>query len=94
MLTAERQKLLVLLGNADEPGATKFVLGLLENGAPPEHLLLDLVAPVQIKVGEYWAANRWSVAQEHAATHISERVVAALSARTPVSQTRGHVVVS
>ncbi|GAA4011624.1 cobalamin-dependent protein [Allokutzneria multivorans] len=94
MLTAERDKLFALLGNADERGATAFVLDLFEDGTPPEDLLLDLVAPVQVKVGDFWATNRWSVAQEHAATHISERVVAALSARTPVSPTRGHVVVS
>ncbi|SDM72998.1 cobalamin B12-binding domain-containing protein [Allokutzneria albata] len=94
MLTAEREKFFALLGDADEPGATRFVLGLFDNGVPPEHLLLDLVAPVQVKVGEYWATNRWSVAKEHAATHISECVVAALSTRTPVPPTRGHVVVS
>ena len=49
-------------------------------GVPAERVLLDLVAPAQAEVGERWARNEWSVAQEHAATHISERVVAAVAA--------------
>ncbi|MFB9902956.1 cobalamin B12-binding domain-containing protein [Allokutzneria oryzae] len=93
-LTEERDTLFALLGEADEHAATDFVIRLLDNGVEPERLLLELVAPVQVRVGEHWAANRWTVAQEHAATHISERVVAALSTRTPVRHSRGHVVVS
>jgi methanogenic corrinoid protein MtbC1 len=57
-------------------------------------VLLDLVAPAQAEVGERWARNEWSVAQEHAATHISERVVAAVAGYVNPRATRGRIVVA
>ncbi|SFF79430.1 Methanogenic corrinoid protein MtbC1 [Actinacidiphila alni] len=81
---------------ADEYAATELVLGALDGGAPAESVLLDVIAAVQGRVGEEWAANRLSVAQEHAATAINERAVTALSlhdaARTEV--TRGRLTVA
>ncbi|MET7683978.1 B12-binding domain-containing protein [Streptomyces sp. NPDC005423] len=80
----------------DEHSATGAVLRALEDGADPESVLLDVIAPVQGQVGLEWAANRLSVAQEHAATAINERVVAALAlhpaARTDPS--RGRITVA
>ncbi|MDX3074049.1 B12-binding domain-containing protein [Streptomyces sp. NPDC088354] len=63
----------------DEYSATEIVLRALDDGIDPESVLLDVIAVVQGKVGEEWAANRISVAQEHAATSINERAVAALA---------------
>ncbi|MFJ8802795.1 B12-binding domain-containing protein [Streptomyces sp. NPDC102487] len=63
----------------DEDAATRTVFGAVEQGLTGEALLLDLVAPVQRKVGEEWAANRITVAQEHAATAINDRATAAIS---------------
>ncbi|NEB77595.1 cobalamin B12-binding domain-containing protein [Streptomyces sp. SID14478] len=81
---------------ANEYAATDVVLRALDDGVDPESVLLDVIAHVQGKVGQEWAANRISVAQEHAATAINERVVGALSlhpaARTPVS--RGRITVA
>ncbi|MFF2520759.1 cobalamin B12-binding domain-containing protein [Streptomyces liangshanensis] len=71
---------------ADEYLATGVVLDALEEGADPESLLLDVIAVVQARVGEEWAANRIGVAQEHAATAINERAVAALSSH-PAART-------
>ncbi len=82
------------LGEADEYAAIDVATGLLEAGVPAERVLLDLVAPAQVEVGERWARNEWSVAQEHAATHISERVVAAVAAYAAPRPTGGRVVVA
>ncbi len=58
----------------------------------PEDILLDVIARVQHKIGTEWAANRITVAQEHAATAINDRVIAALAqhpaSRSPVSAGR------
>ncbi|MFF2063007.1 B12-binding domain-containing protein [Streptomyces sp. NPDC058200] len=70
------------LGHADEEAAVALTLRLLREGVSPEEILLGLVAPAQVAVGVRWACDEWSVAQEHAATHISERAVAALAAAT------------
>ncbi|MEU8391548.1 cobalamin-dependent protein [Micromonospora sp. NPDC048842] len=82
------------LADADEYAATDLAIGLLDSGVPAERVLLDLVAPAQAEVGERWARNEWSVAQEHAATHISEQVVAAVSAHVKPRPTGGRVVVA
>lgn len=68
------------LAHADEAGATALALGLLRSGAAAEDILLRLIAPAQAAVGARWVAAEWSVAQEHAATHVSERVANAVAA--------------
>ncbi|MEU8372782.1 cobalamin-dependent protein [Micromonospora sp. NPDC048894] len=85
---------LACLEEADEYGAIEVATGLLDAGVPAERVLLDLVAPAQVEVGERWARNEWSVAQEHAATHISERVVAAIAGYADPRPTRGRIVVA
>ncbi|MFI6243086.1 B12-binding domain-containing protein [Micromonospora sp. NPDC050795] len=82
------------LADADEYAATDLAIGLLDAGVPAERVLLGLVAPAQAEVGERWARNEWSVAQEHAATHISEQVVAAVSAHARPQPINGRVVVA
>ncbi|MFJ8887922.1 B12-binding domain-containing protein [Streptomyces sp. NPDC102402] len=71
----------------DEHAAAAVVFRALDDGVDPETALLDVIAPVQARVGTEWAANRLGVAQEHAASAIAERVIAALAhhpaVRTP-----------
>ncbi|PRY33683.1 cobalamin-dependent protein [Pseudosporangium ferrugineum] len=83
-----------LVGDGDEYGAIEVVNGLLDAGVPAPRIMLDLIAPTQGRVGELWAANEWSIAREHAATAISERALAAVSARSAARPTRGRVTVA
>ncbi|WP_097977049.1 B12-binding domain-containing protein [Streptomyces sp. gb14] len=80
----------------DEYTATELVLRMLDEGIAPESVLLDVIARVQGRVGEEWAADRMTVAQEHAATAINDRAVATVSlhpaART--TATRGRITVA
>lgn len=82
-LTAAREDYLDRLAAADEEGAVAVVEAALDAGHPVEAVLLDLVAEAQREIGERWAAGRWTVVQEHVATHISERVVGAASRHAP-----------
>ncbi|HEY2206352.1 MAG TPA: cobalamin-dependent protein [Pseudonocardia sp.] len=96
VLAAAREQLWDALVDGDEHAATGTVLGALDEGVRPESVLLDLIAPVQAMVGLEWAANRITVAQEHAATAINDRVIAALG-QHPAAQatvTRGRIVVA
>ncbi|MEX0172789.1 cobalamin B12-binding domain-containing protein [Streptomyces sp. LMG1-1-1.1] len=81
-LAAARRQLWAALEARDEPAATAAVLGAHDAGVPAEDLLLDVIGPAQARVGAEWAAGRIGVAQEHAATAIQDRVVAALAHRT------------
>ncbi|WP_435190295.1 cobalamin B12-binding domain-containing protein [Streptomyces sp. bgisy126] len=80
----------------DEPAAASVVHEALATGVPEETLLLDVLAPVQAKVGVEWAADRITVAQEHAVTAINERIVASLAHRRAggrAAPDRGRVTV-
>ncbi|GAA3861788.1 cobalamin-dependent protein [Saccharothrix violaceirubra] len=90
----DRDELLDALSAADEDAAVALAERLLDAGVPAENVLIDLVADVQTEVGRLWQTNRWTVAQEHAATAISERVIAVVARRMRVDPTRGHVVVA
>lgn len=88
-----------LLWNAvmagDEYAAHDAVAAALEGGMSAESVLLDVVGAVQGRVGAEWATARITVAQEHAATAINERVIAALPFRTSRPPVRhGRITVS
>ncbi|MFW6034300.1 MAG: cobalamin B12-binding domain-containing protein [bacterium] len=94
-LAAVRRRLWDAVAARDEHAAIAAVLGAAAGGVDAESVLLDVIAPVQRRVGTEWAANRISVAQEHAATAINDRAIAAL-ARAPGSRPRerlGAVIV-
>jgi methanogenic corrinoid protein MtbC1 len=84
------------LAASDEAGAVAVAVDALDAGVDPEVVLLDVVAGAQREVGERWAAGEWTVVQEHVATHISERVVAAVAhhAPAPAPTGIGRVVVA
>ncbi|MFC1431510.1 B12-binding domain-containing protein [Streptacidiphilus sp. N1-3] len=67
------------LADMDEYLATDLVDRALDSGLTPQQVLLEVIAPAQARVGREWAAGRFTVAREHAATAISERAIAALS---------------
>ncbi|MET9650760.1 MULTISPECIES: cobalamin-dependent protein [unclassified Streptomyces] len=80
----------------DEHAASAMVHDALDTGVREETLLLEVLAPVQERVGVEWAADRITVAQEHAATAINERIIASLAhrrERAPAQASRGRVTV-
>lgn len=93
-LTLERLWGAVIDGDEYAAGATVF--SALDAGMSPEHVLLEVIAPVQRRIGTEWAANRISVAQEHAATAINDRVIAALAHHSSAQRevTAGRVTVA
>lgn len=83
-----REKLWGAVADCDEYAAVTTIFAALDAGMQPEDILLEVIARVQYKVGTEWAANRITVAQEHAATAINDRVIAAL-AQHPASRSTG-----
>jgi methanogenic corrinoid protein MtbC1 len=84
-----RERLWAAVLEADEFAAATTVFGAVDGGMPPEDVLLDVIASVQRRVGSEWAANRITVAQEHAATAINDRVIAALAHHPACSRADG-----
>ncbi|MGW4379120.1 cobalamin B12-binding domain-containing protein [Kitasatospora sp. NPDC004531] len=94
-----RDRLWTAVLDGDQSTAAALALGALESGLDPEALLLDVIAPVQARIGREWAADRISVVQEHAATAVNDRVVALLSGHPAFvaaepRPTRGRVTVA
>ncbi|MEU3464333.1 cobalamin-dependent protein [Streptomyces sp. NPDC006733] len=90
------QDFFTALADMDEYRATELVQRAADSGLTPQQILLQVIAPAQALVGEEWAAGRFTVAREHAATAISDRAIAALSRHRPaaVRGTRGRVTVA
>ncbi|MGC0418557.1 cobalamin B12-binding domain-containing protein [Embleya sp. AB8] len=83
LVSDELDLFLVHLGRADEVEALTLVRNLLAKGVPGEQVLTDLVLPALRVVGERWATGEWTVAREHAASHVTGRVVHLVADATP-----------
>ncbi|MFR9728341.1 B12-binding domain-containing protein [Saccharopolyspora sp. MS10] len=92
-VSARYGQYLAALSTLREPRVLALVHDALDAGTPVEAVLLDLIAPAQAEVGRRWARNEWTVAQEHAATAISERAMAAAGTRIDVPASAGSLVV-
>ncbi|MEV1048723.1 cobalamin-dependent protein [Streptomyces sp. NPDC049916] len=87
------QKLWDAVRSWDEYAALDVVEGALDAGLDAESVLLDVIGAAQHRVGIEWAANRMSVADEHTATAINERAVAALPVPRP-DGAKGRIMVA
>ena len=83
-----------LLEQADQPAAVGLVAGLAEQGATPEALVLEVLAPAQREVGRRWEDGRWSVAQEHAATAVTDTALGLLALDAEPRGDGRHAVVA
>ncbi len=94
-MTAAVDQYLAAVSVGDRAGALELVHRLQRDGAGPLEVMNDVVAPAQKRVGELWATDAWSVAQEHAATAVSEAVLGLLGAQIPAPRdTTAPVVVT
>ncbi|AWE53998.1 MULTISPECIES: cobalamin B12-binding domain-containing protein [Streptomyces] len=86
-LERAREQLWQAVCARDEDAAARAVFTALDDGAEPQDILLDVIAHTQREVGRAWAENRFTVAQEHSATAIHERIIAAMAHRVPAPAT-------
>jgi methanogenic corrinoid protein MtbC1 len=80
---------------ADVDEALEVVDGLLGLGIDPVTIMVDVIAPVQQRVGRRWQSGDWSVAQEHAATSVAVSALEAVRRATkPAHGGHGTVVIA
>lgn len=75
------------LGTENRPAALGVVRGLRAEGYDVLDIMTHLLSPAQATVGRLWVEDVWSVAQEHAATAISEAVMATLALELDLGET-------
>lgn len=80
------------LTRADAAAATAVLDDALDRGDPPKQLIRDVLVPAQRKVGQLWFEGVWNIADEHAATAVSERALSWLVPPKPSRSTAGRLV--
>lgn len=86
-------RLEALLLDGDELEARSSIDRLHDGGVPLVELCDELIAPVLVRIGDGWHQGRVSVAQEHRATAICERLLARISSH-PRGRPRGTAIVT
>ena len=89
---AQAQGLYSLIAAGEETQA-RHRLERLAAGVPLVSLCEHVIAPALRRIGDDWAAGRVSIAQEHRASAICERLIAD-RARQPAGRPRGTAVVA
>jgi excisionase family DNA binding protein len=79
------------LGTGDERAAVELVDRLVHGGLSPVELCDELLAPVLGRIGDDWANGGFTVADEHRASGICERLLTRLPTRR--TRVRGTAVV-
>jgi methanogenic corrinoid protein MtbC1 len=87
VVNAHRELYLDLAGRSLVDEAVELCLWLLDHGASAEEVTLGLLRTAQREIGERWALGAWSVAQEHAASAVTDAALAAISAAVPARTT-------
>lgn len=68
---------------ADAAAALDVLSAELNRGVPADELIRSIVIPAQERVGQLWFDGSWTVADEHAATSVSEQALALLAPPRP-----------
>lgn len=80
------------LAAADARAATAVVRRALAHGDSPKQLMTDVLAPAQRETGQLWMTDKWTVADQHAATSITEQVLTLLTPAATVKPATKRVV--
>ena len=77
----------------DEAGAWNVIEASMTSGLEPSEVYLDALAPALAAIGSAWAAGEISIADEHRATAVTNRLIGRLGPRFHrPGQTRGTIV--
>ena len=90
---SQRERFEVAIRSGDELGAREVLDRLSEGNVALLDLCEEVVTPCMRNIGEAWHAGELSIAQEHRATALVERLLSRLS-NVPRGRPRGTVVIT
>lgn len=80
--------------HGDGRAGARLALDLIDNGVPSGDVIVNLLAAAQREVGERWLANRWTVAEEHLASGVSQKALDAVAHAIVPPASTGLIVVA
>jgi MerR family transcriptional regulator, light-induced transcriptional regulator len=87
------ERFFLAVRDGDERAATDLVARLHAQREPVLEIIARVVVPAMARIGDDWSTGDLSVAEEHRATEIVERILATIDQRRP-GRPRGTVVVA
>jgi methanogenic corrinoid protein MtbC1 len=78
----------------DGRSGVRLALDLIDSGVPAGDVIVDLLGKAQREVGERWLANRWTVAEEHLVSGVTQKALDAIAHAIEPPATAGLVVVA
>lgn len=91
--TVHRERLEARLVEGDEAGAWGVVEAAMASGADPAEVLTELLSPSLRSIGQRWADGELSIADEHRASAVAQRLIARMGPRFARPGRRRGVVV-
>lgn len=61
--------------SGDGRAGVRLALDLIDNGVPIDDVIVNLLGRAQREVGERWLANRWTVAEEHIVSGVTQKAL-------------------
>jgi excisionase family DNA binding protein len=78
----------------DEAGSWAVLESSLASGAEPDRVMLDLLGPAMVEIGDGWEVGTLGVADEHRATAVAQRLIGRLGPRfARRGRKRGTIIV-
>jgi len=93
-MTADLQRYVAALTEADAAAAVAVLGAARARGATAAELIRGVLTPAQRRVGELWFDGSWTVADEHAATAVSEQALTLLARPTAASHASTRIVLA
>jgi methanogenic corrinoid protein MtbC1 len=78
----------------DEPGSWSVIEAAMASGIEPASIYVDVLAPALAAIGAAWAIGEVTIAEEHRATTVTNRLIGRLGPRFHrPGRTRGTIVI-
>ena len=65
--------------SGDGRAGVRLALDLIDSGVPAGDVIVNLLGRAQREVGERWLANRWTVAEEHLVSGVTQKALDAIA---------------
>jgi methanogenic corrinoid protein MtbC1 len=91
---ATRSEYFEHLEHPDVNAGSRVIEQVVSGGASVADVVLEVLGPSQVEVGRRWQANEWTVADEHAASAVTETALMSVGASLARRRDRGAVVLA